>query len=298
MRLPNLLIIGPGRCGTTALNWTLGSHDQIFMASKESKERLIERSLAHKNEGAHCEIHYFSWRYEEGPDWYEEHFAEASDKYKYVGEKSPSYIPPDPERSETKPNFCVERMKNDLSKDAKFIFAVRDPADRAYSQWCHNKEYRYHEAWHKYADAPFDEAIRINDDVNGDGLPIPRGNQLLYYSDYALQLEQWLQVYGTLDNVYILVNEEVKLRPHEEYKKLFDWLDLDSEANYGRNRSLKPKKGNPKNNYVGSNFINHTDYETFGIMPEEDRAYLDDYYRDSKDKLYNLMGREIKLWEL
>ena len=93
-----------------------------------------------------------------------------------------------------------------------------------------------------------------------------------------------------------MVNEEVKLRPHEEYKKLFDWLDLDSEANYGRNRSLKPKKGNPKNNYVGSNFINHTDYETFGIMPEEDRAYLDDYFRDSKDKLYNLIGREIKFW--
>tara|TARA_B100000287_G_scaffold424232_1_gene468550 strand:+ start:780 stop:1589 length:810 start_codon:yes stop_codon:yes gene_type:complete len=269
------------------------------MISGPSKERLIERSPAHKEEQCHCEVHYFSWKYDRGEDWYKQHFVDIEQTgQKYVGEKSPSYIPPDPHRSNSRTNFCVQRIKDDLPKDTKFIFTMRDPADRAYSQWCHNKQHRYNGQWSKYADLSFGDAVRMNDDTDRAGDRLPHGNQLLYYSDYYLQLEQWIQVYGNLDNVYIMVNEEVKLRPHEEYRKLFAWLDLPEEADYGRDFSKKAQGGIPARNYVSSNFINHTDYETFGVMQEEDRAYLDDYYRDSKDKLYNLIGREIKLWEL
>jgi hypothetical protein len=234
-----------------------------------------------------------------GLDWYQEHFAEArGHDYKFVGEKSPSYIPPDPQRTDDIPNFCVQRIKNDMPKDSKFIFTIRNPADRAYSQWCHNKQYRYHSAWHKYADASFSEAIRISSDDNGQGSIIPHGNQLLYYSDYALHLEQWIQVYGNIDNVYVLVNEELKLRPHEEYKKLFSWLGLDSEGNYGRKFSQKLKKGEPRKNYIGSNFINHADYENFGVLEQEDRDYLNNYFRGMKNNLYNILGRDIKIWEI
>ena len=71
--LPNLLIIGAQKCGTTWLARMLGQHPDVFMAEEE--------------------IHFFdrAHNFARGTAWYESHFAAAAGQ-SAVGEKTPDYL--------------------------------------------------------------------------------------------------------------------------------------------------------------------------------------------------------------
>ncbi|MGD8276860.1 MAG: sulfotransferase [Gemmatimonadota bacterium] len=108
--LPNLIIIGAQKCGTTSLHHYLGLHPDISMSRKK-------------------ELHYFTGKlgWSLGEDWYRSWF----DPGKPVrGESSPGYT-----------NFPVftgvpERMHAHLP-DARLIFMVRDPVQRTLSHYRH-----------------------------------------------------------------------------------------------------------------------------------------------------------------
>lgn len=105
--LPNFLIIGAAKAGTTALHRYLEQHPEIAM----SKDK---------------ELHFFAdpqWRSK--LDWYEGQFPAGPSAR---GESSPSYsmhawIPGVPERI------------SELIPDAKLLYLVRDPLERVAAQW-------------------------------------------------------------------------------------------------------------------------------------------------------------------
>ena len=117
--LPNAYIIGFAKCGTTSLYSYLLQHEEVFSASKE-------------------ELNYFSWydRYCLGHNWYRSNFPltvqkivfEIFNRKKFVTiDKSPDYI--------INPH-ALTRIKQ-ATPNAKFIVMVRNPIDRAYSQYNH-----------------------------------------------------------------------------------------------------------------------------------------------------------------
>ena len=103
--LPNFLIIGVAKAGTTALSEQLGLHPQVFMAAEK-------------------EVHYFDDHFDKGVAWYRSRFDKARGKVA-VGEASPTYIYDDK---------AIERMA-ELLPDAKLIVVLRNPIDRAYSHY-------------------------------------------------------------------------------------------------------------------------------------------------------------------
>jgi hypothetical protein len=107
--LPNFLIIGAARSGTTWLSKNLMLHPEVFMSEKK-------------------EIHFFDIHFKEGLDFYEKHF-EQSEKYLVRGEASPSYLHT-PE--------VAKRIKETLG-DIKLIVALRNPVDRLYSRYWNSK---------------------------------------------------------------------------------------------------------------------------------------------------------------
>lgn len=111
--LPNFLIIGAMKSGTTTLYHLLKSHPDIFMA--ENKEPQ-----------------YFSddIKFNKGLRWYESLFARHGNE-RLVGEASTNYA--------KYPAFknVPERIKRTLN-DAKIIYVLRDPVDRIYSHFVHN----------------------------------------------------------------------------------------------------------------------------------------------------------------
>ena len=110
--LPNLIIIGAMKCGTSALHQYLDQHPDIAM----SKEKELDFFIEDRN-----------WR--KGLDWYRSMFPDSG---VVRGEASPDYthypaIPGVPERMHT------------VVPGAKLIYMVRDPVERMLSQYMHNR---------------------------------------------------------------------------------------------------------------------------------------------------------------
>lgn len=109
-RLPDFIIIGAQKCGTTSLHYYFGLHPQIAMAP----EKELNFFYAEKN-------------WSRGVDWYRSRFDPAAP---LVGETSPNYT--------ANPRFAsVPHMAEVLPPDTKFIYVVRDPIERILSQYVH-----------------------------------------------------------------------------------------------------------------------------------------------------------------
>jgi hypothetical protein len=123
--LPDLLVIGAPKAGSTAVHAALSSHPALFMSSpKEPKYFLCDDAPPPRQQGpgdAHSRKEWV-WRRED----YESLFADA---------------PPGALRGESTPFYLWDREAHvRISRtvpDARLIAVVRDPVDRAYSNWTH-----------------------------------------------------------------------------------------------------------------------------------------------------------------
>jgi hypothetical protein len=108
--MPNLIIIGGLKCGTTSIHHYLGLHPDIQM----SKPKELNFFVAELN-------------WDLGLDWYASRF---DDRFKVRGESSPHYT--------NLPRYdgVAERIKTHCP-DAKLIYMVRDPIKRILSHWMH-----------------------------------------------------------------------------------------------------------------------------------------------------------------
>jgi len=108
--LPNFLVIGAAKAGTTSLYNYLRSHPEIFMSSKKELQFFPEE---------------FNWRL--GVEWYQQHFAEAGDALA-IGEASTTY---------TRYPYSkgVSRRIGELLPDVRLIYLIRNPVERMRSEY-------------------------------------------------------------------------------------------------------------------------------------------------------------------
>ena len=107
VKVPNFIIIGCQRCGTTSLYTYLAQHPQILTPIKK-------------------EMDFFSWHFHRGIDWYLAHFPPMPPGEQFLtGEASPSYFDS---------REAPERLYS-LFPEAKLILLLRNPVDRAISQF-------------------------------------------------------------------------------------------------------------------------------------------------------------------
>jgi hypothetical protein len=109
-QLPNLIIIGGLKCGTTSIHHYLGLHPEIQMSKPKELNFFVEE---------------LNW--DLGLDWYASRF---DDRFKVRGESSPHYT--------NLPRFdgAAERIKQNCP-DARLLYMVRDPIKRILSHWVH-----------------------------------------------------------------------------------------------------------------------------------------------------------------
>ena len=111
--IPTFLICGAQKSGTTSLYKTLGQHPKICLASNK-------------------EIHFFDREknFRKGKKWYKEFFSHCNQSlHVHICEATPHYY-----RNEK----AAKRIAH--FADVKIIFILRDPVDRAYSNYWHNKQ--------------------------------------------------------------------------------------------------------------------------------------------------------------
>ncbi|MGI9021202.1 MAG: sulfotransferase family protein [Solirubrobacterales bacterium] len=109
--LPNLVVIGGLKCGTTSLHHYLNLHPAIAMSRPKELNFFVEE---------------LNWGL--GPGWYGSHFDPAAT---VRGETSPHYT--------NRPRLeGVAARLRELIPDAGVIYMVRDPIDRMLSHYLHN----------------------------------------------------------------------------------------------------------------------------------------------------------------
>ena len=114
---PKAYLIGAQKAGTTTLAYLLGQHSHIEVSDPK-------------------EPHYFSFNWERGEDWYRSCFhtweanvfMDASTSYS-MGEVK--------EEGVFKADDVVPRRIASMRPDARFIYVLRNPVDRAYSAYWH-----------------------------------------------------------------------------------------------------------------------------------------------------------------
>ena len=104
--LPNFLIVGAMKAGTSSFSSHLSQHPEIFIAPKE--------------------LHYFNseGNYKKGPEYYRGKFS-SQVSFKAIGEKTPSY---------SYHPKAAQRI-HELLPNVKLIWLFRDPVNRAYSHY-------------------------------------------------------------------------------------------------------------------------------------------------------------------
>ena len=117
MSLPNFLVIGAHRAGTSLLHHkVLLPHPEIYVP--------VQRK----------EIHYFDQYYHRGPEWYQTYFpsGDAASRFKAIGEVTPEYLttPEAPARIHA------------LLPGCRLIAILRNPVDRAWSWYQHARRSR------------------------------------------------------------------------------------------------------------------------------------------------------------
>lgn len=131
MILPNLLVVGAMKAGTTALHDQLAQHPAVYMSAVKETDHFLRPDAA------------------ERLDEYAAHFASAGEAL-VVGESSPNYTKR--EAFEGVP----ERIAAALP-DPRFVYLVRDPIERIRSHYQHHLAQRGR--WMSFADAALYEGF-------------------------------------------------------------------------------------------------------------------------------------------
>jgi hypothetical protein len=191
--LPNFIICGTQKGGTTALYHYLNEHPEICIPKKK-------------------EIHYFDLNYHRGVEWYGKNFIECqNEKAKAIGEASPLYM-----YLEEVPERIKEFLPN-----IKLIFILRNPVNRAYSHY-------WHEVKLGYEHLSFEEAIKEEKKRLAIGGIF--NNQHFSYKDrgkYIIQLKKFRK-YFPYKQMLVLINEELKENPEYNMKRVFEFLGVDT----------------------------------------------------------------------
>jgi hypothetical protein len=187
-RIPDFLIIGAMKAGTTTLHAYLKRHPEINMAL------LKEPNFFSGPER-------FKGKWNLGEHWYRTLFGDESG---LTGEASTSYT------KFPRGKRVPERIRS-LNPNAKLIYLVRHPVDRAISHYLHS--------------VLADREMR----TIHDSLLKATGSNYVEVSCYYLQLEQYLPFFPR-ENICALSSESLWQKPREVLPIVAEFLGIDEGA--------------------------------------------------------------------
>jgi hypothetical protein len=246
LNLPNFLIIGTQKGGTTWLHENLKGHPQIFLP--QGKKELEFFSYYQKKIADH------------GLNYYLKHFNQFEDlinseKPKAIGEATPSYfwsINPDRQWSNpTNQHFnrhIPESVHQLLGDQLKLILCLRDPVERAISAYFH----------HIKRDRICYQTQRI--------LDVGHLHGIIDMGFYSQHLNAWLRKFS-LDNFKILIYErDIKQNKQRTIVDICKFLQVD-------HRLFPPATNLNKYHNQGLKYRS-TDDGVFLIFPDRNQEQL------------------------
>ena len=196
--LPNLLIVGAAKSGTTSLHNYLNQHPEIFMSHHKEPHFLISNEIGETRiPNSILEISEYS------------DLFDHSDNFKYKGESSVMYL--------LYPDIAINNIKKFLGKECKIIIMLRNPIDRAFSGYQHVKRYNTME------NLSFEDALWNSDDRYHNNLNMTPASRYLALGKYYLQVKKFKE---SFKNVHIIIYDDYKKDINKELNQLINFLKL------------------------------------------------------------------------
>lgn len=292
--IPDFVIVGAAKAGTTALHHILSQHTNIKMP--KIKETNYFANLPTKLFGpGDMEIslktvvrewgHYLS-------------LFDGANSSQLCGEASPSYL------------FytdSAQRIK-DANADAKIIIMLRNPIDRAFSLYQH----KVRDLREKFS---FEEALEMEESRELEGWEW----SWLYKKSglYAAQVNTYVNTFAP-DKLMVVLYEDFKTNGEEEVKRILKFLSVESSIQVnmvrsnvsGNSRSKMLQRMLWSDNYLKS-FVKMTMPHTLrarikdginnmntvkGDMNLSTRRSLQKYFKDDVEKLEVILNRNLQHW--
>ena len=272
-KLPDFIIVGPSKAATTWVYKSLKEHPEVYMPETDSLE-------------------FFNMKYHKGLDWYKEFFKDAKEE-QVIGEESPFYI---------RNVHAPERIKEDLGEDTKLIFLLRNPVDRAFSHYWHEKkddEIKF----------DFDEVLENHDLFE----------TWVMTGMYHTHIQRYLEHFPR-ENLKFMVFDDLVKDDEKFISEIFEFIGadstykpsyLDDKVNEAGVQWMKPYKVGkkllkrnlsedqvdllmPLHKKFKSLATSKTEYERG--MDEEVRKELEKIFEDEVVELESLLGRDLSHW--
>ena len=197
MRLPDFLGIGTQKGGTTFVYELLKQHPQVFMAAPK-------------------EQHFFTLHWQQGVDWYRNQFALATSD-QMCGEVTPYYL------------FHPEapRRIHSVMPRTKLIVVLRDPVERALSQYFHSKRLGLEALSLEDALAAEPQRLEDSDEILATGKPHRSHQQHSYVSRgrYEQQISRFKQFFSD-QQLLLMRSEQLFAQPDVAWRQILDFLGL------------------------------------------------------------------------
>jgi len=256
--LPDFLIIGAARSGTTSLYEYLIKHPSVYSATGK-------------------EVYFFDKKYNKGFNWYRSFFpskltkfsVETLERKKFItGEATPRYLhhPHTPKRV------------FDLIPQVKLIVLLRNPIDRAYSHYQMevdhgDEELSFEEAIEQEKNRILKDEERMDVDENFYSVNFYRKSYITR-GIYVNQLKRWFNFFPK-KQFLILKSEDLYSQTQKIYEQSLDFLNL-PKFDLNSFKAFKKRR--------------------YSSLSDEMRKKLVEYFRPYNEQLYKLLDRNFG-WE-
>lgn len=274
MILPNFIFAGAPKSGSSTLFEYIRQHPDVCMSKIK-------------------EPFFFDFNYEKGRKYYESLFAHYKGE-RIVGEATVWYM--------SWPS--VPARMHELIPDAKLLFVLRNPIERAFSDYMMNLRDGYYTP-----QQTFDYVIRNEQKVQGLDRRVTSGG---FYYRHLKRFER----YFTRKQMLIVTFREMKKDIRAVERKIYSFLDIDSEfcGNVIKDRMVAPyihslekliltsqkiplfDLGWKKSRHFRQLFLDFQSKKK-NVISESARNYLFDLYYEQNKILAKHLNIDLSEWE-
>lgn len=295
--LPNFLVVGAAKAGTTSLSYYLRQHPDIFVAREKESHYFAYAGSPPQFTGP-GEATEFLPLIITDERRYLECFSAVRDE-RAVGEASVYYS--------LIPESFVRALR--ANRDMRFLMILREPLERAHSAWSH----QFRDGWETL---DFAASLEKESERTAQGWGF--GWQYRRVGDYVTQLEE-IRAIVPAEQLHVLLYDDLVRRPQEAMQGAFRFLGVDdsflcdtslvlnasgtpriSGLNYllSRQNRVKDMLKKVVPYRVGVQLAQRVRNWNLSTTPltSTDRARLGPQFRYDRDKLEMLSGRDLSAW--
>jgi hypothetical protein len=227
--LPNFLIVGAAKSGSSALYYSIKGHPDIFMSQVKEPSYFSSQGIEFPGNGPGDDRKVYINHFED----YRKLFSRAGNE-KRIGEASTDTM--------YYHQFTIPHIKK-LLGDPAILFILRDPIERAFSAY-------YHLVRDKRETLTFEEGLdqeawRIANNWHG----------MWHYKTRSLYFQQVKPFYESFSKVKIVLYEDYKKNPQMVVSDICGFLGIDSNYQAPQEKTKYNATGLPRSKWVNNLFL-------------------------------------------